>query len=72
MSVDAVGTVRRGRGARKAAPQTCEINAARAQVQAAADRADCRYVRTLGTLPVNYPIWGGGSFHDERKSRHPT
>ena len=25
----------------------------------------CRYVRTLGTLPVNSLFWGGGSFHDE-------
>ena len=33
---------------------------------------NCRYVRTLGTLSVNYPIWGGGSFHDKRRTRHPT
>jgi hypothetical protein len=32
----------------------------------------CRYVRTLGTFPVNYPFWGGGSFHDKRRTRHPT
>jgi len=29
---------------------------------------DCKYVRTLGTLPVNYPILGGGSFYDERRT----
>lgn len=29
-----------------------------------------RYVRTRGTLPVNYPIWGGGSLHDKRRTRH--
>lgn len=34
--------------------------------------ATCRYVRTLGTLSVIYPIWGGGSFHDERRTRQPT
>ena len=32
----------------------------------------CRYVRTLGTLPVNSPIWDGGSIHDERRTRHST
>ena len=32
----------------------------------------CRYVRTLGTLPVISLIWGGGSFHDERRTRHST
>ncbi len=25
----------------------------------------CRYVRSLGTLPVNSLIWDGGSIHDE-------
>ena len=32
----------------------------------------CRYVRTLGTLPVNSLFWDGGSFHDERRTRHST
>ena len=32
----------------------------------------CRYVRTLGTLPVNSLIWDGGSIHDERRTRHST
>ncbi len=32
----------------------------------------CRYVRTLGTLPVNSLFWGGGSFHDERATRYST
>ncbi|WP_040817958.1 hypothetical protein [Litoreibacter arenae] len=36
------------------------------------DEADCRYVRTLGTLPVNSLIWDGGSIHDERRTRHST
>lgn len=36
------------------------------------DLADCRYVRTLGTLPVNSLIWGGGSSYDERRARHST
>ena len=25
----------------------------------------CRYVRTLGTLPVNSPIWDGGTSMDD-------
>jgi len=33
---------------------------------------DCRYVRTLGTLPVNSLIRDGGSIHDERRTRHST
>ena len=33
---------------------------------------DCRYVRTLGTLPVNSLIWDGGSIHDKRRTRHST
>ena len=37
-----------------------------------AGRAVCRYVRTLGTLPVNSLIWDGGSIHDERRTRHST
>jgi hypothetical protein len=32
----------------------------------------CRYVRALGTLPVNSLIWDGGSIHDERRTRHST
>jgi len=32
----------------------------------------CRYVRTLGTLPVISLIWDGGSIHDERRPRHST
>lgn len=32
----------------------------------------CRYVRTFGTLPVNYTILGGGGFDDERRTRHST
>ena len=31
---------------------------------------ECRYVRTLGALPVNSLIWDGGSIHDERRTRH--
>lgn len=34
--------------------------------------AECRYVRTPGTLPVNSLIWDGGSIHDERRTRHST
>jgi hypothetical protein len=34
--------------------------------------ADCRYVGTPGTLPVNSLIWDGGSIHDERRTRHST
>ena len=35
-------------------------------------RIECRCARTLGTLPVNSLIWGGGSFHDGRRTGHPT
>jgi len=32
----------------------------------------CRYVRTLGTLPLNSHYLGEGSFHDERGTRYST
>ena len=36
------------------------------------DECKCRYVRSLGTLPVNSLIWDGGSIHDERRTRYST
>lgn len=29
---------------------------------------NCRYVRTIGALPVNPLTWDEGSYHDERRT----
>lgn len=43
---------------------------ARMLLEFGSPRLACRYVRTLGALPVISPIWDGGSIHDKRRTRH--